>query len=220
MGIVKNTPPIICSKKVPSRYSDANNRRKRAFEHGSERSEFLDVVQIIARNYAQTKVRGTNMTKCGRCGGYYTKEQKDLHEQCPIAQIPLPISKKFIEQETIKKTAAKSHSNPKQQRPSARRQKNPFQYSGNISIFRVSVNILSNVQTTQTRLGIWSCRHNDASLLLKDEELLKSLAIKLWRTYSPSTTTIASASAQRKKTGETYPLNSSRLSELFQNGKS
>jgi hypothetical protein len=205
---------------MPSRYSDATNRRQRAYEHGTERSEFLDTTQIIARNYAQIKVRGTNKTKCGRCGGYYTKEQKDLHEQCPIAQIPPPISKKFIEQETNKKTAAKSHSNPKQQRPSARRQKNPFQYSGNISIFRVSVDILSNGQTTRTRLGIWSCRHNDASLLFKDEELLKSLAIKLRSRYNPSTTTIASASAQNKKTGETYPLNSSRLSELFQNGKS
>jgi hypothetical protein len=53
-------------------------------------------------------------------------------------------------------------------------------------------------------------------LLFKDEELLKSLAIKLRSRYNPSTTTIASASAQRQKTGETYPLNSSRLSELFQ----
>lgn len=205
---------------MPSRYSDANNRRQRAHEHGTERSEFLDAVQIIARNYAQKKVRGTNKTKCGRCGGYYTKEQKDLHEQCPIAQMPPPKSKESNRRSPFTLTATKPQSSQKQQRHNVRRPKNPFKYSGNISIFRVSIAIVSNGQTIQTRLGIWSCRHNDASLLFKDEELLKSLAIKLRSRYNPSTTTIASASAQRQKTGETYPLNSSRLTALLQNAKS
>jgi hypothetical protein len=205
---------------MPSRYSDATNRRQRAYEHGTERSEFLDASQIIARNYAQKKVRGTNKTKCGRCGGYYTKDQKDLHEQCPIAQIPPPKLKESSKRSPFTITAAKPQSSQKQQRHTARRPKNPFKYSGNISIFRVSVALVSNGQSKLSQLGIWSCLHNDASLLFKDEELLKSLAIKLRHCYNPANTTIASASAHRKKTGETYPLNSSRLSELFQNGKS
>jgi len=205
---------------MPSRYSGAAIRRLRANEHGTERSEFLDAGQIIARNYAQKKVHGTNMTKCGRCGGYYTKEQKDFHEQCPIAQIPPPKSKVSKEKRPSIVTKAKLHSRQERQHSGARGPKNPFKYSGTISIFRVSVTLESKGYTKQIHLGEWSVRHNDASLLLKDEELLKSLAIKLRRTYSPSTTTIASAWAQRKKTGETYPLNSSRLSEFFQIGKS
>ncbi len=187
---------------MPSRYSDSTNRRQRAYEHGTERSEFLDVGQIIARNYAQKKVRGTNMTKCARCGGYFTKEERDLHYECPIAQISPP----------------KSNSSQKQQRANARPPKNPIKYSA-IAIFRVSVALVSNGQSKQSKSFNW-CLHNDARLLFKDEDLLKSLAIKLRRCYNPATTTIVFASAQRKKTGETYPLNSNRLSELFQNGKS
>lgn len=205
---------------MPSRYSDAANRRQRANEHGTERSEFIDAGQIIARNYAQKKVRGTNMTKCARCGGYYTKEQKDLHEQCPIAQIPAPKPKESNWQNLITFKSANSHSSKERQQPRSRRQRNPFKYSGTISIFRITVALLSSGQATQAELGIWSCRHNDASLLFKDEELLKSLARKLISRYNPAITTIASASAKRKKTGETYPLNSNRLSELFQIGKS
>lgn len=184
---------------MPSRYSDATNRRQRAYEHGTERSEFLDVGQIIARNYAQKKVRGTNMTKCARCGGYFTKEERDLHYECPIAQISPPKSNVSKGRDSFTLPAAKSKT---------------------ISIFRVSVALVSNGQSKQSKLFIWACLHNDASLLFRDEELLKSLAIKLRACYNPAITTIASASAQRKKTGETYPLNSSRLSELFQIGKS
>ena len=98
---------------MPSRYSDITSRRHRAVDHGTERSEFMDAVQIIGRNYAQKKVRGTNRTQCGRCGGYYTEAEKQLHETCQIRpSVPLvkrsdqPIGRSRINPK--QKTATKS----------------------------------------------------------------------------------------------------------------
>jgi hypothetical protein len=69
---------------MPSRYPDIASRRQRAFDHGTQRSEFMDAGQIIRLNHAQNKVRGTNRTQCGRCGGYYTEGQKQFHENCQV----------------------------------------------------------------------------------------------------------------------------------------
>lgn len=182
---------------MASRHSDASSRRHRAIERGAERSELLDVGRIIARNYARNRVHGLNKTQCGRCGRYYTPDEKEKHFKCAIVRPP------------TKPSAANSVSAKKESAEPKRE----------VSIFRISVTLLSQGQRIRVRLGIWSCQHNSALLLFKDAKLLKSLATRLRRRFSSATFTVVSASAKLKKSRETYMLNSTLLDALFRRGR-
>lgn len=200
---------------MSSRYSNLNSRRQRAHDHGTERSEFYDVRQIIARNKAQQKVRGTNRSQCARCGKYFTEQERELHFECPIFQHPKPKPKAPIAQSHLKLTPAKGKSKKKLERSHLPSPRIRLKMDGPISCLSITVVLISNGKTSHVSLGSWFCDASDEHLLYNDEELLKSLAIKLRHKHNPFQTAVVSVSACRKKTGDTYPLNSSRLAELF-----
>jgi hypothetical protein len=44
----------------------------------------MDQGAIIRQNYGRSRVHGLTRTQCKRCGGYFTEDERDSHQTCPI----------------------------------------------------------------------------------------------------------------------------------------
>jgi hypothetical protein len=67
---------------------DMDKRREKVAHQGTERSEYTDIGEQIAKAKGRAKVRGTNLVKCALCDGYYPEGQQSQHQHVRYQKKP------------------------------------------------------------------------------------------------------------------------------------